>query len=987
MRMSPGRRVPAMFVVAVLTAVAFAVASSPAVADEPTGKPPAPKAAAQKAAPENPGPQAAKPATIPLPRKRLHLLPRRVSDTQPEGGPAHRGLLASELARQAVLIAARDELGLPTRDALLGDAIAKNDPDAVSVTTMVDPAGQFAVLIGPDRRSPRQFEALNRVFRFAEAGGLVNYAELSAKLEHLSRELFPEFLEQSGFARLPSAPQAGAGAVDATTARLLTRFSPVAQLTAVRRLHAIRAESVRSGPGQSADVLEALAKGYANLAMLAQQVWSEQPVVYEARALLYAQRLWALDREAPRGLWRLAYVLDMIGADWLALPLIADADELTKEAGARPPAWRGAMLGRLHYDPPQVRDWIAAEGSDDDYCGVQLFRSQPGEWWPTALSAATAAAFLERRHGGCTPITRRLAGRGATISEGHLGNGVSEEALAEDVGLFVEHGGPLPRRVQAALDPDNLLGTVPTALMKTGAAEPGEPSCRAVGRLMAELNMLSIADELAFRSRMLGVDVADVMNRRMPMLDPHEMKLLVLLSASEKRAGKMPPMTLPRPFLTPQLAAHAVPAFIGTRVDGTDFGIDLLLHAIASGDDLGPDQALLTRVAESHRVQTVPVKPVLLADLPARWARVSPHRSAAQMRAAWPDLAGRLPDVEQLRRWVRNPETSMRVTKDLTTIGENTLAVRFLEEAIPLHHAADQYQALAAFYYFQGRMTAWRQTLDDYLRHPDSGLGPAHARADIAQYLVDEGRPREALEYAQAAAESFSQQSLQSLAYAFEGLGESDEAHRIYAVIHDRYGGNGFDWYCAMIRLQADRTTPRDLVAAAARDPQAPQEHPWLGILLAEAEGDPLQTIEALERHVRVVQQPNISHIELALLLGETADRERQRQRTREIAIEVTQTTSPISTLVGDLCRAMEHPDHYPPARIERIIATQPWYHRPLFEYGFGWWLAQTGNRELGRQLLARAAARPTTQRLIATLARLRLDALDQPRRDPAGAP
>jgi len=981
MRMSQGRRVPPLFVVAVLTAITCAGASRPAAADEPAGKPPAQQAAAQKTEPQNPGPQAAKPATIPLPRKRLHLLPRRVSDTQPEGRPAHRGLLAAELARQAVLIAARDELGLPTRDALLGDAVAKNDPDAVSVTTMVDPGGRFAVLLGPDRQSPRQFEPLNRVFTFAEAGGLVNYAELSAKLEHLSRELFPEFLEKSGFARLPSAPQAGAGEVDATTAKLLTRFSPVAQLTAVRRLHAIRAESVRSGPGQSTAVLEALAEGYANLAMLAQQVWSEQPVVYEARALLYAQRLWALDRKAPRGLWRLAYVLDMIGADWLALPLITDADELTKEAGGRPPVWRGAMLARLHYDPPKVRDWIVAEGSDDDYAGVQLFRSQPGEWWPTALSAATAAAFLERRHGGCTPITRRLAGPNATISEGHLGNGVSEEALAEDVGLFVEHGGPLPARVKAAVDPDNLLGTVPAALMKTGAGEPGEPSCRAVGRLMAELNMLSIADELSFRSWMLGVDVADVMKRRMPMLDPHEMKLLVLLSASEKRAGKMPPMTLPRPFITPQLAAHAVPAFIGTRVGGTDFGIDLLLHAIASGDDLGPDQAMLTRVAESHRVQTVPGKPVLLADLPARWARVSPHRAAAQMRAAWPDREGRLPDVEQLHRWVRNPETSMRVTKDLMAIGENTLAVRFLEEAVSLHHAADQYQSLAAFYYSQGRMTAWRQTLDDYLRHPDSGLGPAHARADIAHYLVDEGRPREALEYAQAAAESFSQQSLQSLAYAFEGLGEAEDANRIYAVIHDRYGGNGFDWYCAMIRLQADRTTPRDLVAAAARDPQAPQEHPWLGILLAEADGTQPQAIEALDRHARAAQAPNISHIELPLLLGETADRERQRERTREIAINVTQTTSPISTLLGDLYRAMENPDHYPPARIERIIAAQPRYHRPLFDYGFGWWLVQNGDRDLGRQLLTRAASRPTTQPLISTLARLRLDALDQPRR------
>lgn len=965
----------AALVVAMWTAITTAVATHAGAAAEPAEKPVVQQPAARLAESPDAGAKAAQPAEIRLPRKRLHLLGRRVNPEGPDGQPAHRGLLAAELARQAVLIAARDELGLPTRDAALGDAISIKDPDALAVGTLVDPGGTYAFLIGPDPKSPRQFEPVRRGFRFQEAGGLVNYAELSAKLEHLSREDFPALLEQAGFARLPQAPQADAGEVDAATDELLNRFSPVAQLTAVRRLHAIRARSVRSGPEQSAAVLEALAEGYANLAMLAQQVWSEQPVVYEARALLYAQRLWALDRAAPRGLWRLAYVLDMIGADWLALPLIADADALTKEAGTRPPAWRGALLGRLHYDPPKVRDWIAAEGSDDDYCGVQLFRSQPGEWWPTALSGATAAAFLERRHGGCTPIMRRLAGRGATISEGHLGNGASEAALAEDVGLFVAHGGPLPRRLQDALDPDDLLGTVPTALMKTGAAEPGEPSCRAVGRLMAELNMLSIADELAFRSRMLAVDVADVMARRMPMLDPHEMKPLVLLSVSSKRVGKLPPMNLPRPFITPQLAAHAATSFIGNRVGGRDFGMDLLLDAIACGDDLGPDQAMLTDLAESRRVREFPGQLVNFVELATRWARVSPHRAAAQMRATWPDLTGRLPDVEQLRHWVRNPETSMRVTKDLTTIGENTLAVRLLEEAIPLHHAAEQYKTLAAFYFTQGRMTAWRQTLDDYLRHPDSGLGPAHARAEIAQYLVDEGRPREALEYARAAAESFSGRSLQSLAYAFEGLGEADEASRIYAAMHERYGGSGFEWYGAMIRMRADRTVPRDLLSAAAAADQAPA---WLAALLAEAEGNPAQAIEAWERQVRAAPGADLAHIELPLLLGETADRERQRLRMREIALAINQTHSAISDLAVHLYRAMEHPADFPAARIDRIIAAQSMHQHVLFEYGFGWWLVQTGDHDQGRRLLSRVVARPATMPIISTLARIRLDALDR---------
>jgi hypothetical protein len=50
-----------------------------------------------------------------------------------------------------------------------------------------------------------------------------------------------------------------------------------------------------------------------------------------------------------------------------------------------------------------------------------------------------------------------------------------------------------------------------------------------------------------------------------------------------------------------------------------------------------------------------------------------------------------------------------------------------------------------------------------------------------------------------------------------------------------------------------------------------------------------------------------------------------------------------------------------------------------LFEYAFGWWLVQTGDRETGRRLLSRVVARPTTMPIVSTLARLRLDALDQP--------
>src|SRR5262249_61570361 len=52
-----------------------------------------------------------------------------------------QGYLARELVRQSILIAARDELGLPTRDRVLGDALPDEDEarlPVLNVSTSID---------------------------------------------------------------------------------------------------------------------------------------------------------------------------------------------------------------------------------------------------------------------------------------------------------------------------------------------------------------------------------------------------------------------------------------------------------------------------------------------------------------------------------------------------------------------------------------------------------------------------------------------------------------------------------------------------------------------------------------------------------------------------------------------------------------------------------------------------------------------------------
>ncbi len=108
------------------------------------------------------------------------------------------GLLARELIRQAVLLAARDELGLPTRDELLGDAA----PDAKG-----SGSADFALvsrLNGPASVKIRRDAAEKEVLLDRDmlpAASIHDLVDLARAAETLSRTDFPTQGVESARAR------------------------------------------------------------------------------------------------------------------------------------------------------------------------------------------------------------------------------------------------------------------------------------------------------------------------------------------------------------------------------------------------------------------------------------------------------------------------------------------------------------------------------------------------------------------------------------------------------------------------------------------------------------------------------------------------------------------------------------------------------------------------------------------------------------------
>ena len=250
-----------------------------------------------------------------------------------------QGRLFRELARQAVLIAARDELGLPTRDKVLGEPLPDDEQaiiPAVDVTTTIDDKGRGQIALW--KQLANGFEIVARHDFVLPAGDRIE--NVSQQAHSLSRKGLPDTLKKAGF-QGKVRPKATTQSVAPAVEQQLDRFDLLSQFANVRALHA----EIRTA-GESPELLGALARGYANLGTLCECLWCQANKVFHARALLYAERLVELGKETSRAHWNRAYVRALVGLHKSAL---ADIDAARKSGGNVPP-WGLAIEKFCHSD-------------------------------------------------------------------------------------------------------------------------------------------------------------------------------------------------------------------------------------------------------------------------------------------------------------------------------------------------------------------------------------------------------------------------------------------------------------------------------------------------------------------------------------------------------------------------------------------------------------------------------------------------------------
>ncbi len=332
-----------------------------------------------------------------------------------------------ELVREAILIAARDEIGALTRDELLGETAPQNPRTLALKYEYALPRGSKDHFVKIKRIEDDGQETALRDYPLSlMVQNAVEYPGLITKIEEHSRQQFVAFLKNSGvkaFTPPPSPPVAAteaaldpesetASQVDPLTEidNLLDIATLCAQYDAVRRTHRLIREN-----GETLSLLRRLVRGYSQLYLLTEHQLLKTRLVFQVRAILYAQRAAAKYGYTPDN-------IELQGAALGATTLFPqarwrykDAREDREKAGPQtiPPA-------DAETDPGYLK-WIRIHKAYSDYdveTMEKLSQETPSEPWANVVlflmyeyaNDPQEAVRIGRRLVSETPCTRIFDG-------------------------------------------------------------------------------------------------------------------------------------------------------------------------------------------------------------------------------------------------------------------------------------------------------------------------------------------------------------------------------------------------------------------------------------------------------------------------------------------------------------------------------------------------------------------------------------------------
>jgi tetratricopeptide (TPR) repeat protein len=874
--------------------------------------------------------------------------PTGVREIPEFGQPSRPDMLPREMVRQAVLIAARDELGLATRDQVIDDTSTDQKEGGAGTVEVVS--------FIRDNRSREMIQRLEGELRETilshetptTPGPDLELLKLLASAEALSRGEFPTALKGLGLVGKPNTVNEVAALPEKTDERLAT-LEFLDALLAVRDLH----KAIRDD-GESSARLGALARGYALLGVLSEFQWHPAHRAFKARALLYAQRMIAHHADQPLGLWNRAFALALIGRHGDALADLEEAKKKAETVGSTPaaPDWVEVVDAFARCDSARM---AGVQGAQKRLAALlRMFTLAFPRTTAVGLHAASDVVTLQpycfRAHDAMSDFFG--------VSTQHATTMMGPLALEHFISNKLPAVKELPAGVKDQLAGDRAIVRVAELLDQAGApaSDAGEPAWGVMGHMLRETRFVQVFRRIYFMRVMLSVPVDDVWNEVRGDVAGHRYHPYLLALALPGRE-----------------TALGFEKF----ADGYDL-IDIETTESAMIQSLWklnrPRPKAAWAIAMAHEDQTAEMALSLSQvadqsklDVAQSILKVSPFHPFARatlISRAWDTVRDKIP------AWEKESGDSPAF---LAALAMHYSAAKSYDEAQPvlaryieLSPDVWAFQSLAANFKAQGKIDRWQETLDEFLNKVDDlGLDHAKVRVEIAEHFIGLKQWEKARPYAEAAAQTWAEWAMECAGRCAEGEKDWERAEGWYSRATERYPDNSWAvWYFFCKRtghgkLEAGREFAERYVTARAAHPE--MLNPEYAGCFYWLDGRPALAKEAFGK-----AHEHSSSVSAALCLAMIADEEKDAGRRDQLLNEIVTKHADKAPKSAAVCRSFVdtifNPGGTKPpdiAALDRLIEETPEVGRGNMRFFVGWFLKNHGDSTSAKKYLQGCSQSP----------------------------
>lgn len=727
---------------------------------------------------------------------------RKTAEPPHPGGDARLPILAREIVRQALLVAARDGLGWTTRDEAIGEIF---EPAADAKPRRLSLIMRFPLEGSADFKLKRLADGENaqkatvgwseRLQLQDKLESLFDYRLLAQAADKWSREVFPALLDDGGLQG--SANKTNQAVVPADAQEALESMTYSQQFAALRRLH----EAVRAG-GESPELLGALVRGYANLGLLTEFHWTAAHKAFKARSLVYAARLSAGEKPSAWALWHRAYSEALSGLHHAALEDLAAAQKSAEHSSGEKidrPHWVDVIDNFCRFDTAKL-----AEASADNEVGqlAALLRYLHVESDSTAAQTVNTA----RESLDVAPDCFRVCDSVCEICAIATLHWATDFGLSKLFGNFADHVRAMPGKPEAVTELLKKRGDdaanaveVAEALLEAGKtnADRGELSWAVLGRLTCETAFAQLWRRLHFMRFQWSVPIDGLLPAAVELLKNHRYVAFLecyglvgeeLNDAANRFAD----------VLDVSEINHRQRDAINAAMMQTWMQVRLNQHlaassaAIAHDDDTYGD--LVSRLKHVvHGWQ---------AGVARRLGQVSPYGAAgaaAMIQFDAETAAGHLNEWE--KEHAAHATVLSALSHHYLKLKQQADAERCLNAYIAVSPDGWAYRALANQYKQANKIDEWLKTLDGFLEQEEFGLEHAQTRVEIANFFMERKEWEKAKPYAEAAAESWAEWAMLCAVRCYAGLLDEEQEGVWRGRLVERYPSyahaeNYFFWCC-----------------------------------------------------------------------------------------------------------------------------------------------------------------------------------------------